>query len=334
MTVTAPTGSTTPNGLGCRRNRGVNWTEEETEQLLEAWAEREVQSLLENGPHNRQAFERVSFNLAQRGMDKTPTQCREKIKKLKTIFRNINSGHGKVSRKIRGRLVQKLHQVMGGVPVSMPSETPEKDPELYVPDGTGHVEVNSADFLPNSFQHTSLEPATDFLATGSSTTGVSSSSEEAEPVDDAAPLKNKGKRKSGRHCSKRSRRSSPVYVLVEKMMASQTAWNERFAALEERRLLLDKELEEKRLEAEAKRQEAQREHELRLLSTMAQQMANVLKSLNPLTFTGARCEAVATPITVAVSGSDPTKSHEVVTVGVTNGCADYGHPDATVYSSM
>ena len=57
----------------------------------------------------------------------------------------------------------------------------------------------------------------------------------------------------------------------------QAGCTERLAALEERRMLLDKELEEKRLEAEGRRQEAQRQHELRLLSTMAQQMANVLK---------------------------------------------------------
>ena len=41
-------------GATFRRNRGVNWTEEETEQLLEAWSDRDVQLLLENGPHNRQ----------------------------------------------------------------------------------------------------------------------------------------------------------------------------------------------------------------------------------------------------------------------------------------
>ena len=65
--------------------------------------------------------------------------------------------------------------------------------------------------------------------------------------------------------------------MIDKIIAAQATSNERFAALEERRLQLDKELEEKRLEADARRQEAQRQHELRLLSTMAQQMANVLK---------------------------------------------------------
>ena len=65
-----------------------------------------------------QAFERVSFHLASRGMDKTPSQCREKIKKLKTVYRNLGAqGDGaRVSRKIRGRLVQKLHQVPPNVP--------------------------------------------------------------------------------------------------------------------------------------------------------------------------------------------------------------------------
>ena len=55
-----------------------------------------------------------------------------------------------------------------------------------------------------------------------------------------------------------------------------------------------------------------------------------------LTFTNARCESVATPITVAVSGADPSKAHEVVTVGMTNGCNvnEYGHPEGTVYSTM
>lgn len=271
-----------PSG-GFRRSRGVNWTEEETEQLLEAWSDRDVQILLENGPHNRQAFERVSFNLAQRGMDKTPSQCREKIKKLKTIYRNLNGGHGKVSRKIRGRLVQKLHQVMGGVAV--PVAQNEKDSsDLLVPQATGQeVEPGVADERQQSLSDdfassfpASLGPNADFLATGSSSTSDQSSSDaEATEMDTtiASGIKNKSKKS---HHRKRSRKSA-VYVLIDKIIAAQATSNERFAALEERRLQLDKELEEKRLEADARRQEAQRQHELRLLSTMAQQMANVLK---------------------------------------------------------
>lgn len=41
--------------------------------------------------------------------------------------------------------------------------------------------------------------------------------------------------------------------------------------------MIDKELEEKRIEAEARRQEAQRQHELKLLSMVGQQMSNMFK---------------------------------------------------------
>ena len=137
--------------------------------------------------------------------------------------------------------------------------------------------------------------------------------------------------------------------------------------------MLDKELEEKRIEAEAHRQEAQRQHEIRLLSMMSQQMACVLKvsavfvflssaskqrentytfvfrnkqkSLNPLTFTGSRCETVSTPIEISAggigggAGSDPSKQDGPQVNGTTqvqvNGCGGRPANDyTTVYSNM
>lgn len=103
--------------------------------------------------------------------------------------------------------------------------------------------------------------------------------------------------------------------------------------------MLDKEIEEKRMEAEAHRQEAQRQHELRLLSTVSQQMANVFKvnvghekmvnwkllrrstalqSFNPSPFAG-RCDS-------AVASEPSDKPQQV------NGCDDY--PTAAVYSNI
>lgn len=110
--------------------------------------------------------------------------------------------------------------------------------------------------------------------------------------------------------------------------------------------MIDKELEEKRIEAEARRQEAQRQHELRLLSTVAQQMGNILKvyqskkltancprigtfltarssqSFNTSPFS-ARCDAVASVVSDA---SD--KPHQV------NGCSHDDYPNAAVYSNI
>ncbi|XP_032780398.2 uncharacterized protein LOC116933717 isoform X2 [Daphnia magna] len=288
-----PSGASS-SGTGYKRSRGTNWTEEETEQLLEAWADREVQVLLDSGPHNRQAFERVSFNLAEHHMDKTPSQCREKIKKLKTMYRNLNN-HGKVSKNIRGRLMHKLHQVMEGIPSVSSAiskcrsdDTTCNHEEMDGAETEGQTSNNvmGDDFVEKSFgipiKMNILLSDEDFLDDDSSASSdpesvSSSDAEDVAPQRRVPKHRDRRKKTSRKRKESRSKRRSAVYVLIDKVISAQSAANERFSALEERRLLLDKELEEKRIEAEAARQEAQRQHELRLLSTMAQQMACILK---------------------------------------------------------
>jgi hypothetical protein len=181
-------------------------------------------------------------------MDKTPSQCREKIKKLKTIYRNINrNGNGKVSRKVRGRLVQKLHQVMGGLPVTLSSS--EKDTSglmassqaVVVPNGQEEMTAcdvrnhqqqqrgeagiaNDDDFAAN-FQ---ASIGGDFMGSSSSEDESSSDEDEAEHEEDAttATSSSKNRRTENRRNPKKAR-LSPVYVLMDKFI-------ERFASLEER----------------------------------------------------------------------------------------------------
>lgn len=179
-------------------------------------------------------------------MDKTPSQCREKIKKLKTIYRNINR-NGKVSKKVRGRLVQKLHQVMGGLPVTLSSSekdtsglivgnqsvvVPSDHDEMTGCDVRNHQQqqrgetgvANDDDFAAN-FQ---ASIGGDFMGSASSSSEDESSSddEEAEHEEDVATSSSKNKRPENR-CSRKRARRSPVYVLMEKFI-------ERFASLEER----------------------------------------------------------------------------------------------------
>ncbi|XP_059350813.1 uncharacterized protein LOC130694927 [Daphnia carinata] len=266
-----PSGASS-SGTGYKKSRGANWTEEETEQLLEAWADRDVQLLLENGPRTRQAFERVSFSLAVHHMEKTPNQCREKIKKLKTRYRKLNN-HGKVSKNMPERLIHKLHQVMKGIP-SVSSATSK----AHGANATcNHEEMDGAETegpTPNN--------VVDLIDDDSSASSNSESfsgfdAEDVVPPKRVPKHKDKRRKPSRKRKESRSERRSAVYILIDKVISAQSAANERLSALEERRLLLDKELEEKRIEAEAARQEAQRQHELRLLSTMAQQMACILK---------------------------------------------------------
>ena len=183
-------------------------------------------------------------------MDKTPSQCREKIKKLKTIYRNINR-NGKVSRKVRGRLVQKLHQVMGGLPVTLSSSEkdtsglivgsqtvvlPNGQDEMTACDVRNHQQqqrgetgiANDDDFAAN-FQ---ASIGGDFMGSGSSSSSEDESSsddDEAEHEEDVATAasSSKNKRPENRRSSRKRARRSPVYVLMDKFI-------ERFASLEER----------------------------------------------------------------------------------------------------
>ena len=204
-----------------------------------------------------QAFERVSFNLAQHQMDKTPSQCREKIKKLKTIYRNLNN-HGKVSRKIRGKLIHKLHQVMGGISVVPPSNEKNTDMSIAVNqeeeidgaeiEGQRTNNVLGDEFAGNNFgipvKIIAMDSGGDFLDEDDSSvssdqesmSNLSSDIDHAEVTTQTPVSKSRvrSKKSSRRRKSSRSKKLSAIYVLIDKVIASQSAANERFAALEER----------------------------------------------------------------------------------------------------
>jgi uncharacterized protein (DUF927 family) len=188
-------------------------------------------------------------------MDKTPSQCREKIKKLKTIYRNLNN-HGKVSRKIRGKLIHKLHQVMGGISV-VPSAT-DKNTEMSVAinqeeemdgaevEGQRTNNVLGDEFASNNFgipvKIITMDSGGGFLDEGDSSISsdpetMSSSDIDLAEVTTQTPVtksKVRSKKPSRRRKGSRSKRLSAIYVLIDKVIAAQSAANERFASLEER----------------------------------------------------------------------------------------------------
>lgn len=193
-----------------------------------------------------QAFERVSFNLAQHNMDKTPSQCREKIKKLKSIYRSMSNGQSKMSRQLRGRLVQKVHQVMGGLSTSMSS--PSKEPDLIPAEQEG-LNISSGErqascVMTDDFHATfpeSISSNNDYMMNeegSSSSSDQSISSSEADDTDGGQRTRNSPteatRKKSTRKSCRKSARRSALYALIDKLIAAQNAANERFAALEEK----------------------------------------------------------------------------------------------------
>ncbi len=200
-----------------------------------------------------QAFEKVVFYLASLQIFKTSLQCREKMKSMQLVYKSLTTGQGKVPRTMNDRIVQKLLSVMGRLPPA-----PTTQPTVRI---IGSNNSGAAGF-PNSFSsHFQAStvigpPAGAILTNRSSAFEDLSNSEDdvemAEPRPAHAPIMTStpsrrtsretrvrvglGKKSLRRKKSAPSQRNTAVYVLIDKLIATQAASNERFAALEEKYL--------------------------------------------------------------------------------------------------
>ena len=64
----------------------TNWGREETSSVA-LWGEEDVQIQLEGCRSNRQVYEKIARAMSTARFERTFTQCRDKIKKLKAEYR-------------------------------------------------------------------------------------------------------------------------------------------------------------------------------------------------------------------------------------------------------
>nr|XP_046204749.1 uncharacterized protein LOC124035324 [Oncorhynchus gorbuscha] len=66
--------------------RSVNWTVEETQVLLCAWSDEQVQKSLAENVRNRHVFKHLSTRMCDLGFSRSPHQCRLRVKTLKANY--------------------------------------------------------------------------------------------------------------------------------------------------------------------------------------------------------------------------------------------------------
>ena len=96
------------------------WRDEETLKLIDVWSESNVREEL-GCRRNKHVYDKISKELEKSGFEKSGTQCRDKIKKLKGEYKKIKdsnrpTGTGRKS----GKYFDKLNEILGNKPATMP----------------------------------------------------------------------------------------------------------------------------------------------------------------------------------------------------------------------
>ncbi|XP_077356983.1 uncharacterized protein LOC144004011 isoform X2 [Festucalex cinctus] len=104
-----------------------SWSEEETSALIDIWGEEEVQRSITGFIPNGHVYAEISGRLRDLGYAKTPEQCHEKVKTLKSNFLKGYQDK-KCGRRVDDKLYNQLEQVLGTEVVAL-DDGDERDDE-------------------------------------------------------------------------------------------------------------------------------------------------------------------------------------------------------------
>lgn len=256
--------------MSCKNNRGKNWSDEETAELISIWSDDVIQEGLE-GPRNKDIFEKISKNLMKKGHNRSIEQCREKIKKLKKDYRKVIDNNNETGRNRRScKFFEEMDAILGVKPATKPSLTISSESGLPSDSG-GDDDVQlspvSDSVVNDAFIKLDNEDVLDDneVPPTSSDTSDSVSKKKfklkAERPTQSKPTK---RRKPA------TRLEKSLELVIGKFMEGQKDMEARYIDLEEKRMKLEVELEKQRMEMEEKRREAERQHEKELYSILRQ----------------------------------------------------------------
>ena len=127
-------------------NRGTTWTDREVKALLSIWGDSKIQEELDGAVRNQVVFKRIAQQLKEQGVTRDWTQCRAKIKNLKTRYREVKDNNGKTGKgRQTCKFYSKLDEILGHRPASVPSavlDTGESSSTHPETDESGEEEID------------------------------------------------------------------------------------------------------------------------------------------------------------------------------------------------
>ncbi|XP_014773862.1 uncharacterized protein LOC106871749 isoform X2 [Octopus bimaculoides] len=239
--------------------RGVNWSDNETLNLIDIWGNEEIQTDLENSIRNWHVYEYIRLKLSERGIQRSVVQVKERMKTLKKIYKRGYDYNSKSGRKTC-RFFDKLDEVLGNRPPSIPMmllDNPmstEVKIEQYSADE--HL-LNDNDNVPE-VKCISDADAEDLAMSCIAIEETSPSSRSPTPLHTNQLQTSPIGQLSGKQKRKPTAMEQTLSQMIETFMDKQLELQNAFFEQEEKRIKLESELEDKRRQEE-------RQHEILML---------------------------------------------------------------------
>ncbi|MBN3288720.1 NNRD dehydratase, partial [Polyodon spathula] len=258
--------------------RGFLWSDVETRALLDIWGEQDVQTALDGNFRNSHVYRDVACRLGEMGFDRTPEQCRIRVKGLKRQYYQAKEG---IQKNGHYRKICKFYDEMEGILSNRPHIDPQ-DMIDSVAVGDEALDGTEEEAEGIDHSHEAYMESTGECSYAEHTVKLESPS---FPIPLPSSSNGAGQRQSNTQTKTppmaRPKRSKKRYTnlsldkLMEKFLEQSMEAEENFYKYEEQRL-----------KVEDKRREAEHSRELQMLQVLGQMFAGIASPAQPRTQTG------------------------------------------------
>nr|XP_040056950.1 ATP-dependent (S)-NAD(P)H-hydrate dehydratase isoform X2 [Gasterosteus aculeatus aculeatus]XP_040056951.1 ATP-dependent (S)-NAD(P)H-hydrate dehydratase isoform X2 [Gasterosteus aculeatus aculeatus] len=277
--------------------RGFLWSDVETRTLLNIWGEQDIQVALDGNFRNSFVYRDVARRLGAMGFERTPEQCRVRIKSLKRQY--LLAKEGNLRNNGQYHKICKFYDAMEGIL----SNRAALDPQEFTDSGAGGEEAG------DGLEEEDGEDARDGYSEGTGECPYPAETEvkleyPAVPIpipvkvtvgNNSTPVRPHNSSQSVSNPSTRTpkrprkrRANFPMEKLMEQFLEQSTQAEENFYRMEEQRL-----------QAEDRRREAEHAKELHMLQMLGQMFSSI---------STARPGRAATPSKTSPPGQSPAFS--------------------------
>uniref|UniRef100_A0A4W5K1K3 ATP-dependent (S)-NAD(P)H-hydrate dehydratase n=1 Tax=Hucho hucho TaxID=62062 RepID=A0A4W5K1K3_9TELE len=248
--------------------RGFLWSDVETRTLLNIWGEQDIQTALDGNFRNSHVYRDVARRLGEMGFERTPEQCRVRIKSLKRQF--LLAKEGNLRNNGQYHKICKFYDAMERILSSRPQIDPQElldsgavgdetmdgteEEEDTDPPQHPYLESTGECSYPETQVKQEYPPIPIPVTVGNGTTVRQTSSSQSA----SGPSSSRPKRPKKRHAD------LPLDSLMERFLEQSAEAEQSFY-----------QLEEQRLQVEDRRREAEHARELHMLQVLGQMFSSI-----------------------------------------------------------